>query len=177
MGWGESLANLADRPWFTKLKPVLTINNLLADLLIRQTSLCQMFETSQFAKLSHCQTSLYRVWPLFQILIILMQSYLVNSHMLSHNNTCTSTYVHILYIHTYVCMHVRLIINTLYNSRTSLKLCSKWSSQHINQLIKDNFYGLYRPWQYNLTTERGLPLYNNKIDQISWSQSVHCLEV
>ena len=38
--WGESLANLANRPWFAKLKPsklVLSNNNLLADLLIRQT--------------------------------------------------------------------------------------------------------------------------------------------
>ena len=45
---GESLTNLANRPRFAKLKPsklVLTINNLLADLLI-----CQMLETSQFAK-------------------------------------------------------------------------------------------------------------------------------
>ena len=53
---GESLANLANRLQFTKLKPsklVLTINNLLADLLIRQTFFCQMLETSQFAKLSH----------------------------------------------------------------------------------------------------------------------------
>ena len=37
---GESLANLANRSRFAKLKPsklILTINNLLADLLIRQT--------------------------------------------------------------------------------------------------------------------------------------------
>ena len=34
-------------------KLVLTINNLLADLLIRQIFFCQMLETSQFAKLSH----------------------------------------------------------------------------------------------------------------------------
>ena len=50
--WGESLAN---HPRFAKLKPsklVLAINNLLADLLIRQTFVHQMFETSQFAKLS-----------------------------------------------------------------------------------------------------------------------------
>ena len=40
---------------FTKLKPsklVLSINNLLADLLIRQIFFCQMLEKSQFAKLS-----------------------------------------------------------------------------------------------------------------------------
>ena len=35
---------------------VLTIDNLLADLLIRQTFFCQMLEKSQFAKLSPCQT-------------------------------------------------------------------------------------------------------------------------
>ena len=34
-------------------KLILTINNLLADLLICQTFFCQMFETSQFTKLSH----------------------------------------------------------------------------------------------------------------------------
>ena len=33
-------------------KLVLTINNLLADLLIRQTLFCQMLKKSQFAKLS-----------------------------------------------------------------------------------------------------------------------------
>ena len=52
----ETLANLANRLQFAKLKPsklVLTINNLLADLLIRQTFFCQMLETSHFAKLSH----------------------------------------------------------------------------------------------------------------------------
>ena len=37
-------------------KLVLTINNLLADLLIRQTLFCQMLETSQFAKHSPHQT-------------------------------------------------------------------------------------------------------------------------
>ena len=52
--WRETLANLTNCPWFTKLKPsklVLTINNLLADLLIRQTFFCQMLKTSPFAKL------------------------------------------------------------------------------------------------------------------------------
>ena len=34
-------------------KLVLKINNLLTDLLIRQTFVCQMLETSQFTKLSH----------------------------------------------------------------------------------------------------------------------------
>ena len=44
----------------TKLKPsklVLTINNLLADLLIRQPFFCQMLEKSQFAKLSPTKLS------------------------------------------------------------------------------------------------------------------------
>ena len=56
---GESLVNLANRPWFSKLKLsklVLTINNLLADLLIRK-----MFETSQFTKLPPSQLSCYMV--------------------------------------------------------------------------------------------------------------------
>ena len=63
--WGESLVNLVNRPQFAKLKPskfVLTINNLLADLLIRQTFFRQMLETSQFAKLSRHQT-----FPLYSI--------------------------------------------------------------------------------------------------------------
>ena len=49
------MANLVNCPRFTKLKSsklVLTINNLLADLLIGQTFFRQMFETSQFARLS-----------------------------------------------------------------------------------------------------------------------------
>ena len=41
---------------------VLTINSLLADLLIRQTSFHQMLEVSQFAKLSPQQTFLLRIW-------------------------------------------------------------------------------------------------------------------
>ena len=54
---GESLAN---HPWLTKLKPsklVLTINNLLADLLICQTFIHQMLEKSRFAKLSRYTVS------------------------------------------------------------------------------------------------------------------------
>ena len=49
--WGESLTNLANRQWFTKLKPsrlLLTINNLLADLLIYQTSLPLNFPAIQY---------------------------------------------------------------------------------------------------------------------------------
>ena len=51
----ESLANLANHLWFAKLKSsklVLTINNLLADLLIHQTFFHQRLEQSQFAKLT-----------------------------------------------------------------------------------------------------------------------------
>ena len=43
---GGSLVNLVNSSWFAKLKPsklVFTINNLLADLLIRQTFFRQMF--------------------------------------------------------------------------------------------------------------------------------------
>ena len=59
------MANLANRPQFAKLKPsklVLTINNLLADVLIQQTFFRQMLETSEFTKLSPCQT-----FPLYGI--------------------------------------------------------------------------------------------------------------
>ena len=41
---------------------VLTINNLLADLLPHQTFFCQMLKKSQFPKLSPCQT-----FPLYSI--------------------------------------------------------------------------------------------------------------
>ena len=53
--WEESLANLANHLCFAELKSsnlVLTINNLLAYLLIRQTFFRQMLKKSQFAKLS-----------------------------------------------------------------------------------------------------------------------------
>ena len=56
---GESLANLANRLRFAKLKPsklVVTIDNPLADLFICQTFFCQMFEKSIFAKHSAHQT-------------------------------------------------------------------------------------------------------------------------
>ena len=49
----ESLANLANHLRFTKLKPsklVLTINNPLPNLLIRQIFSWQMLEKSKFAK-------------------------------------------------------------------------------------------------------------------------------
>ena len=58
---GKSLANLVNHLWFTKLKSsnlVLTIDNLLADLLIHQTFFHQMLKKSQFAKLSPHQTFL-----------------------------------------------------------------------------------------------------------------------
>ena len=56
---GESLANLANRRWFAKLKPskwVVTIDNLLAELFIRQTFFRQMLRKGEFAKVSPCQT-------------------------------------------------------------------------------------------------------------------------
>ena len=58
----ESLEDLVNRPWFAKLKPsklVLSINNLLADLLIHQT-----LKKSQFAKLSR-----YIVCNLYMMLL------------------------------------------------------------------------------------------------------------
>ena len=73
--WKESLANLENHPWFTKLKPsklVHTINNLLADLLICQTFFHQMLKKSKFIKFPPCQTiplygtcihSAQKVWP------------------------------------------------------------------------------------------------------------------
>ena len=62
---GETLVNLVNNQWLTKLKLsqlVLTINNLLVDLLIHPTLLYQMLEKSQFAKVSPCQT-----FPLYDI--------------------------------------------------------------------------------------------------------------
>ena len=59
--WGESSANLVNCPWFAKLKPsnlVLTINNLLPNLLIHQTFFHQMLEKYHFAKLYLRQTFL-----------------------------------------------------------------------------------------------------------------------
>ena len=55
-------------PFFAKLKPsklVITINNLLADLLIYQTFLCHMFKKNQFAKPPH------QTFPLYQLSIVL----------------------------------------------------------------------------------------------------------
>ena len=62
LSWG----NLANRWWFTKLKPstlVLTINNLLADVLICQTLFCQMLKKSQFPKLYP-----HQMFPLYSII-------------------------------------------------------------------------------------------------------------
>ena len=55
----ESLVNLVNRLRFAKLKPskvVVSMNNLLADLLIRQTFFHQTLEKSKFAKHSPRQT-------------------------------------------------------------------------------------------------------------------------
>ena len=62
--FGEFGESSAIRPRFAKLKPsklVLTINNLLADLSIRQTFFCQMLKTSQFAKFPPARLSRYTV--------------------------------------------------------------------------------------------------------------------
>ena len=67
---GESLANLANRLRFAKLKPsklVVTIDNPLADLLIRQTFFRQTLEKSRFAKHSARQT-----FPLYGITLKLI---------------------------------------------------------------------------------------------------------
>ena len=64
---GESLANLANRLRFAKLKPsklVVTIDNPLADLFIRQTFFRQTLEKSRFAKHSARQT-----FPLYSIMM------------------------------------------------------------------------------------------------------------
>ena len=67
---GASLANLVNHPWFTKLKPsklIITINNLLDDLLIHQTLFHQMLEKSQFTKLSPTKLSCYTVYCVYGI--------------------------------------------------------------------------------------------------------------
>ena len=56
---GKSLANLVNRLLFAKLKPsklIVTIDNPLADLFIRQTFFHQTLENSRFAKHSSYQT-------------------------------------------------------------------------------------------------------------------------
>ena len=61
---GETLANLANCPQFTKLKSsklVLTINNLLADLLIRQTFFHQMLERVTLPNFPPAKLSRYMV--------------------------------------------------------------------------------------------------------------------
>ena len=61
----ESLVNLVNHLQFAKLKPskvVVTINNPLADLFIRQTFFHQTLEKSKFAKPSPCQ-----IFPLYGI--------------------------------------------------------------------------------------------------------------
>ena len=67
---GESLANLANRRRFAKLKPsklIPTIDNPMADLFIRQTFFRQTLKNSRFAKHSARQT-----FPLYGNLIVNM---------------------------------------------------------------------------------------------------------
>ena len=61
---GESLANSENCQLFSKLKPsklVLTITNLLVDLLNHQTLFCQMFKKSKFTELCPTKFSSYMV--------------------------------------------------------------------------------------------------------------------
>ena len=51
-----NLVNLANRPWFSKLKISTTINNLLGHLLIHLSSFCQKLAKSRFTNLYSCQT-------------------------------------------------------------------------------------------------------------------------
>ena len=65
--------NLANRPQFAKLKPsklIVTIDNPMADLFIRQTFFRQMFENSRFVKHSARQT-----FPLYGIIKLCFQCY------------------------------------------------------------------------------------------------------
>ena len=54
--WGGKFGELGESSMICQTKLVFTINNLLADLLIRQTFFRQMLEKSQFAKLPPRQT-------------------------------------------------------------------------------------------------------------------------
>ena len=61
---GESLVNLANHLRFAKLKPsklVLTINNLLGNLLIHQTSVRQMLERVTLPTFPPAKLSCYTV--------------------------------------------------------------------------------------------------------------------
>ena len=75
---GESLANLANHLRFAKLKPsklVVTIDNPLADLFIRQTFFHQTLEKSRFAKHSARQTFLLYGTGFLKQLIKMAASY------------------------------------------------------------------------------------------------------
>ena len=76
-------------------KLVLTIDNLMADLLICQTFFCQMLKTSQFAKLSPRKTS-----PLYSVYIYI--------YIYIYIHTYTYIYVYTYkYIAIYSC-HIKL---------------------------------------------------------------------
>ena len=71
--WVESLANLANRLQFAKLKPsklIVTIDNPLADLFIRQTFFRQTLEKRRFVKHSACKLSHYMVYPIYEAKIV-----------------------------------------------------------------------------------------------------------
>ena len=74
---GESLANLVNRRRFAKLKPsklIPTIDNLLADLFIRQTFFRQTLKNNGFAKHSARQT-----FPLYGTLFLFYVTFRLRS--------------------------------------------------------------------------------------------------
>ena len=104
-GGGKSFAY---RPWFTKLKPskvVLTINNLLVDLLIHQTFFHQRLEKSQFAKLSPWQTSPPYSMQTSNSIVILVYLFSVDIYVYrSSANQCT------MYILSWIMIHVFMYV-------------------------------------------------------------------
>ena len=103
---GGSLVNLANHPRFAKLKPsklVLTIDNILADLLIHQF-FHQILESSNFTKLS-CHTvvcnSLYLLYIGYCMVGFLNQAYA--GHRPGH---AWSTKIFCVYVYTCACVVV-----------------------------------------------------------------------
>ena len=81
----ESLVNLANHPWFIKLKPsqlVIAIHNLLADLIICQTFFCQTLKKTQFAKLYSHQTFLPYDMQIGSYCIIFYQNIKILHHVI-----------------------------------------------------------------------------------------------
>ena len=74
---GEKFGEFGKSSVIRQTNLVLTIDNLLADLLIRQTFFRQMLEKSQFAKLSPRQT-----FPLYGMHVWLLQAVLATYSIL-----------------------------------------------------------------------------------------------